>query len=39
LNKQCVPLRKGLWRVAQLKEFLTQRRKLLAEQTYSFLGV
>jgi hypothetical protein len=28
-----------LWRVTRYKEFLAQRRKLLAEQTNAFLGI
>ena len=39
LAKQCVPLGKELWRVNRYKDFLVQRRKLLAEQANIFLGL
>jgi hypothetical protein len=37
LNKQVIPLKPELWRVARYKDFLTQRRRLLAEQMNNFL--
>lgn len=39
LSKQCIPLDHELWRVTRYKDFLVQRRKLLAEQLNAFLGV
>src|SRR5579875_35154 len=39
LEKQCIPLNHDLWRVSRYKEFLAQRRKLLAEQANKYLGV
>ncbi len=31
LKKQCVPLDRGLWRMSRYRDFLRERRKLLAE--------
>jgi hypothetical protein len=39
LSKQSIPLNRDLWRVGHYKEFLAQRRKLLAEEVNKFLGL
>jgi hypothetical protein len=39
LTKQLIPLNAQLWRVTRYKDFVAQRRKLLAEQTNAFLGI
>jgi hypothetical protein len=38
LIKQSIPANRELWRVTRYKDFLTQRCKLLAEQSNTFLG-
>jgi hypothetical protein len=38
LIKQSIPVDRELWRVRRYKDFLTQRCKLLAEQSNAFLG-
>ena len=38
LVKQCIPLNRELWRVGRYKDFLVNRRKLLAEEANKFLG-
>jgi hypothetical protein len=38
LRKQCIPLDRKLWRVTRYRDFLGQRRKLLAQQANEFLG-
>ena len=38
LIKQSIPVNRELWRVTRYKDFLTQRCKLLAEQSNTFLG-
>lgn len=39
LEKQSVPFNHDLWRVGRYKEFLSQRRKLLAEDANRYLGL
>jgi hypothetical protein len=39
LSKQAIPPKRELWRVNRYKEFLVQRRRLLAEQMNAFLGI
>jgi hypothetical protein len=39
LTKQCIPLNHDLWHVGCYKEFLAQRRRLLAEEANKFLGL
>jgi hypothetical protein len=39
LEKQVVPVDRSLWRVGRYKDFLMQRRRLLAEQANAFLGL
>ena len=39
LDQQCIPPEEALWRVDRYEEFLTARRKLLAQRTNEFLGV
>jgi hypothetical protein len=39
LEKQCVPLDRGLWRMPRYSEFLRERRRLLADAANEFLGV
>jgi hypothetical protein len=38
LRKQSIPFNRDLWRVGRYKDFLAQRRKLLAEEANTFLG-
>lgn len=38
LNKQSIPLNSELWHVNRYRDFLAQRRKLLAENANTFLG-
>jgi len=37
LNSQCVPIKKELWTVDRYKDFLNERRKLLANQANNFM--
>lgn len=39
LRIQCIPLDKALWRVDRYEDFLTERRKLLAQCANDFLGI
>lgn len=36
-NPNCIPLDKAIWRASKYKEFLGERRKLLAERADAFL--
>ncbi|RJO73138.1 MAG: DUF262 domain-containing protein [Myxococcales bacterium] len=38
LKAQCVPLNRSLWKVDRYKDFLEERRRLLAQQANKFLG-
>jgi len=37
LEKQCIPMDRELWRASRYRDFLRQRRKLLAKTTNEFL--
>jgi len=39
LEKQCIPMDRELWRASRYRDFLRQRRKLLATNTNDFLGL
>jgi hypothetical protein len=39
LTKQCIPPDRGLWRVDRYREFIRERRRLLAEEANRFLDV
>jgi hypothetical protein len=39
LRKQCIPLDRDLWRMPRYREFLRERRRLLADAANRFLGI